>query len=210
MTFRELFHEVAGEWGQDEPDSVLDEYKLKCGVGWDEEVDEGVIAETRAGLMDALAKQAINEPAPLESLPVPVPRRSRGSLSVSSRVTQSGHDMITEQRLAEIEARHATDPIWQWFNRASNAYWGFAGRVAAYFPLALGRVRSNNPFVGIARLTFVFIAGFIIVPPLYFILGPLVQLGIVLITVIWTCLAGIFGWHRPSAAQLAGSIAAEQ
>jgi hypothetical protein len=118
--------------------------------------------------------------------------------------------MITEQRLAEIEARHATNPIWQWFNRASSAYWGFAGRVAGYFPQALGRVRSSNPFVGIAGLTFVCIAGFIIVPPLYLVLGPLVQLGIVIIAVIWTCLAGIFGWHRPSAAQLAESIAAEK
>jgi hypothetical protein len=118
--------------------------------------------------------------------------------------------MTTDQKLAEIEARHATSPIWRWFNRASSAYWGFAARVAGYFPLALGRVRSSNPFVGIAGLTCVFIAGFIVVPPLYFIIGPLVQVSIVIIAVIWTCLAGIFGWHRPMAAQLAETIAAEQ
>ena len=118
--------------------------------------------------------------------------------------------MITEQRLAEIEAKHATNPIWQWFNRASHAYWGFAGRVAGYFPQALGRVRSTNPFVGIARLTFVLVAFFIIVHPLYLVLGHFLQIVIFIIAVIWACLAGVFGWHRPSAAQLAESIAQEQ
>jgi fatty acid desaturase len=118
--------------------------------------------------------------------------------------------MISEERRAEIEAKHTTDPIWQWFNRASQAYWGFAGRVAGYFSQALGRVRSTNPFVGIARLTFVFVAGFIIVLPLYLVFGPFVQIVIVIIAVIWTCLAGVLGWLRPSAAQSAESTAQEQ
>jgi hypothetical protein len=115
--------------------------------------------------------------------------------------------MISEDRRTEIEAKHATDPIWQWFNRASHAYWGFAGRVAGYFPQALGRVRSTNPFFAIARLTFVFVAGFLVVPPLYLVIGPFVQIVLVIIAVIWTCVAGIFGWNRPSTAQLAERIA---
>jgi hypothetical protein len=118
--------------------------------------------------------------------------------------------MISEERRAEIEAKHATDPIWQWFNRASQAYWGFAGRVAGYFSQALGRVRSTNPFVGIARLTFVFVAGFLIVPLLYLVIGPFVQIALVIIAVIWTCVVGVFGWNRPSTAQLAERIAQEE
>ena len=118
--------------------------------------------------------------------------------------------MISEDRRAEIEAKHAADPIWQWFNRASQAYWGFAGRVAGYFPQALGSVRSTNPFVAIVRLTFVFVAGFVIVPTLYLVLGPSVQIVLVIIAVIWTCVAGVFGWNRPSAAQLAERSAQEE
>ena len=118
--------------------------------------------------------------------------------------------MISEDRRAEIEANHATDPIWEWFNRASQAYWGFAGRVAGYFPQALGRVRSANPFVGIARLTFVLVAGFLIVPLLYLVIGPFVQIVLVIIAVIWTCVAGVFGWNHPSTAQLAERIAQEE
>ena len=117
--------------------------------------------------------------------------------------------MTNEQRLTKIEARHAANPTWQWFNRASNAYWRFAGRVAGYFPRALGRVRSTNPIVGIARLTFVLVAGFLIVPPLYLVLGPLVQIMLVIIALIWTCMAGVFGWNRPTT-QLAEPIAREE
>lgn len=106
--------------------------------------------------------------------------------------------MISEQKLADLEAKHGADPIWQWFNRASGAYWELARAVASYFPKALARQRSKNPFVGIARLTFLFIAGFAVVPPLYLIVGPLVQICIVLIAIVWSCLAGIFGRHRVS------------
>ena len=118
--------------------------------------------------------------------------------------------MTNEQRPTEIDARHAADPIWQWFNRASHAYWKFAGRVAGYFPQALGSVRSTNPFVGVVRLTFVFVAGFVIVPTLYLVLGPFVQIVLVIIAVIWTCVAGVFGWNRPSAAPLAERSAGEE
>lgn len=117
---------------------------------------------------------------------------------------------MTDEKLGEFEARHATDPIWQWFNRASYAYWGFAGKVAGYFPRALKAVRATNPFVGIALITFVFVAGFIVVPPLYMVIGPLVQLVIVIIAVIWTCLAGVFRWHRPSTAQPTKSMEQKQ
>src|SRR5262249_38459470 len=65
----------------------------------------------------------------------------------------------TEQEIAAIHARHATDPVWKWFNGASTAYWDFAARVAAYFPSALSRVRARNPLVAIAVLMLVFIAG---------------------------------------------------
>jgi hypothetical protein len=131
------------------------------------------------------------------------------TLGCIARSRESGHHMTNEQGLTEIEARYAANPTWQWFNRTSHAYWRFAGRVAGYFPQALGRVRSTNPFVGIARLTFVFVAGFLIVPPLYLVLGPLVQIVLVIIAVIWTCMAGVFGWNRPTA-QLAEPIAREE
>jgi fatty acid desaturase len=117
--------------------------------------------------------------------------------------------MISEDKRAEIEAKRTTDPVWQWFNRTSQTYWKFAGRLAGYFPQALGRVQSTNPFFAIARLTLVFAAGFLIVPPLYLVIGPFVQLVLVIIAVIWTCVAGIFGWNRPSTSQLAERIAQE-
>ena len=117
-------------------------------------------------------------------------------LPLSTPLAPEAQRATNDQKLAEIEARHATDPIWKWLNRTSSAYWGFANSVAGYFPRALARVRSRNPFIGIARLMLVFIAGFIVVPPLYFIIGPLVQIGIVIIAVIWTCLAGVLGWYR--------------
>jgi hypothetical protein len=65
------------------------------------------------------------------------------------------------------------NPIWEWFIRMSHGYWRFAGQVATYFPKAMERVRSGNPFLGIARLTLIFVAGFVIVPPLYLVIGPL-------------------------------------
>lgn len=122
-------------------------------------------------------------------------------------------EMNTEERLAKIEAREAklearlaTKPIGQWFIRATNAYWEFVGRVSAYFTRALRRVRSANPFVAIAQLTFFFVAGFVIVTPLYFLIGPLVQIVLVIIAVVWTCLSAAFGWHRPSVLQFAKDI----
>jgi hypothetical protein len=118
--------------------------------------------------------------------------------------------MITEPKLPEIEAKHPTDPIRRWYDRASNGYWDFAGRVADYFLQTLRRVNSSNPFIAIAKLMFVFIAGFIIVTPLYMILGPLVQLAIVIVAVVWTCLAALFfRWRHRSAGQLASSIEAK-
>jgi hypothetical protein len=112
--------------------------------------------------------------------------------------------ILSEQRLAEIDTKHAANPAYQRLKRASNAYWAFAARVADYFLQALGRVRSRNPFIGIAGISFVFIAGFMVVPPLYLVVGPLVQLGIVLVAIFWICLAGVFGRHHSKSPPVTG------
>ena len=108
----------------------------------------------------------------------------------------SKNKIVTKEEYDKIMARHATNPIFQWLNRSSRGYWDFVSRVAGYFPESLRRVRSGNPFLGIARLTFVFMAGFIVVVPLYIVIGPVIQIALVIIAVVWTCLAGIFGWYR--------------
>src|SRR5881227_2137498 len=83
-----------------------------------------------------------------------------------------------EQRFAEadaiIKAATATDPVAQWFNRATKGYWEFAVCVANYFPLALSRLKGGNPYLAMLSLTLITITGFAIVPPLYLIIGPLV------------------------------------
>lgn len=108
----------------------------------------------------------------------------------------SKNTIFRKEEYDKIMTRHATNRIFQWLDRSSRGYWDFVSRVAGYFPECLRRVRHGNPFVGIAHLAFVFVAGFIVVTPLYLLIGPLVQIALVIIAVIWTCLAGIFGWHR--------------
>jgi len=90
-----------------------------------------------------------------------------------------------QEEYKEIMAQHATNPTFQWLDRSSRGYWGFASRVAGYFLESLHRVRSRNPFVGIARCMFVFVAAFIVVPPLYLVIGPVVQVALVIIAIVW-------------------------
>lgn len=97
----------------------------------------------------------------------------------------------TGTRSEKLEG-HPTDPIFQWFVRMSHAYWDFARRVADYFPKALRRVKSRNPFVGIAHLLLIFVMGFVIVTPLFMVIGPIVRIALVIITVFLTCLAGVW------------------
>jgi len=101
--------------------------------------------------------------------------------------------MISDERLEALEAKHASDPVWQWFNRASHGYWSFAGRVAEWFPNRLRLVRQQNPLLAIATLTSVFVIGFVVVTPLYLIIGPIVQIAIVMVAVFWSVGSGLFG-----------------
>ncbi len=105
--------------------------------------------------------------------------------------------MINDERLEALEARHASNPTWQWFNRTSNAYWGFVGRVADWFPKRIRLVRHGNPLLAIVNSTLVLILGFVVVTPLYLIVGPVVQVIIVLIAILWSTGAGIFGSVSP-------------
>ena len=41
-----------------------------------------------------------------------------------------------------------------------------------------------------------------LVTPLYMVIGPIVQVLILIAAVAWTCLAKALGWHRPSIPQL--------
>ncbi|MFC1791975.1 hypothetical protein ACFL3Q_00125 [Planctomycetota bacterium] len=110
----------------------------------------------------------------------------------------SKNRIVTKEKYAEIMARHATNPIFQWLDRSSSGYWASVSHVADYFSKSIRRVRTNNRFVTIALRTFVLVTGFIIVTPLYMVIGPVVQVTIIIIAVVWACLAGVFGWHRSS------------
>jgi hypothetical protein len=146
----------------------------------------------------------------------------------------SKNTMFTKEKCAEIMARRATDPIFQWIDRSSRGYWAFASRVAACFPAALQRGRSSKPLaeaqaadlskigqyhheaglterrawsramradlrglhlnrgnrlVGIARRILIVVAGFIIVIPLFLVIGPVVQVAVIIIAVVWMLFA---------------------
>jgi Protein kinase domain len=108
-------------------------------------------------------------------------------------------------RAAEMEARHATDPIWRWFMRCTNALWGAAGRIASFFPSAIKRLRVKNPFVGLALLTLIFIGGFIVVAPMYLFIAPVLQVLLVIaaaIRVIFSALTARWFGHSTSAVEL--------
>ena len=84
-------------------------------------------------------------------------------------------DTLDRKKLARVEARLATEPICHWYDRATAAFWGRVDRLAKYFLESLKQVQAQNPFVGIACILFYFVAGMVVVTPLFMVIGPIVQ-----------------------------------
>ncbi len=101
--------------------------------------------------------------------------------------------MQDSDTIRQIHKRHACDPVWPLFNRASNAYWSFAQRVAEFFPNALKKTKIRNPFLAIGVLLTLFVTGFVVVTPLFMIIGPIYQIIITILATLASVICGLLG-----------------
>ena len=88
-------------------------------------------------------------------------------------------------REEQIAARHKGDPVFEWFQKSSNALWNCIKPVQNFFRAQLSRSdRINNSLLSIGFLLTIFIGGLLTVGFLSLIVAPIIQIILTIVAMI--------------------------